>query len=142
MHAIYPQLLTNGRLSYTRWDYSDRGQVFPHPIFSMNPDGQAQRVYYGGNSWFPTSLLHMRPIPGSHKTMAIAAGHHTHQNGKLVIIDVNEGRDEGVGLHLIAPRREHGYEVGAGRASPVVKDRWGQEAHSSASHIRLVKRSF
>ena len=127
VHTIYPQLLTNGRLSYTRWEYSDRGQVFPHPIFSMNPDGQGQRVYYGGNSWFPTSLLHMRPIPGSHKTMAIAAGHHTHQNGKLVIIDVNEGRDEGVGLHLIAPRREHDYEVGAGRASPVVKDRWGQE---------------
>ena len=127
VHTIYPQLLTNGRLSYTRWDYSDRGQVFPHPIFSMNPDGQGQRVYYGGNSWFPTSLLHMRPIPGSHKTMAIAAGHHTHQNGKLVIIDVNEGRDEGVGLHLIAPKREHGYEAGLGRASPVVKDRWGQE---------------
>ena len=127
VHTIYPQLLTNGRLSYTRWDYSDRGQVFPHPIFSMNPDGQGQRVYYGGNSWFPTSLLHMRPIPGSHKTMAIAAGHHTHQNGKLVIIDVNEGRDEGVGLHLIAPKREHGYEAGLGRASPVVKDRWGQD---------------
>jgi hypothetical protein len=127
VHTIYPQLLTNGRLSYTRWDYSDRGQTFPHPIFTMNPDGQGQRVYYGGNSWFPTSLLHMRPIPGSHKTMAIAAGHHTHQNGKLVIIDVNEGRDEGVGLHLIAPKREHGYEAGLGRASPVVKDRWGQE---------------
>ena len=127
VHTIYPQLLTNGRLSYTRWDYSDRAQVFPHPIFSMNPDGQGQRVYYGGNSWFPTSLLHMRPIPDSHKTMAIAAGHHTHQNGKLVIIDVNEGRDEGVGLHLIAPKREHGYEAGLGRASPVVKDRWGQE---------------
>ena len=100
VHTIYPQLLTNGRLSYTRWDYSDRGQVFPHPIFSMNPDGQAQRVYYGGNSWFPTSLCRMRPIPGSHKTMAIAAGHHTHQNGKLVIIDVNEGRDEGGGASL------------------------------------------
>ena len=127
VHTVYPQLLTDGQLTYTRWDYSDRAQVFPHPIFSMNPDGQGQRVYYGGNSWFPTSLLHMRPIPGSHKTMAIAAGHHTHQNGKLAIIDVTEGRDEGVGLYLIAPKRDHGYEVGTGRQSPVVKDRWGQE---------------
>lgn len=127
VHTVYPQLLKNGRISYTRWDYSDRAQTFPHPVFSMDPDGQGQRVFYGGNSWFPTSLLHMRPIPGSHKTMAIAAGHHTGQNGKLAIIDVLEGRDEGVGLHLIAPKREHGYDAALGRSSPVAKDRWGQE---------------
>ena len=127
VHTVYPQLLTNGRLSYTRWDYSDRAQLFPHPVFTMNPDGQAQRAFYGGNSWFPTSLLHMRPIPGSHKTMAIAAGHHTGQNGKLTIIDVKQGRDEGKGLHLIAPKRAHGYDPALGRKSPVVKDRWGQE---------------
>ncbi|MGB0257291.1 MAG: hypothetical protein ACPGES_01450 [Coraliomargarita sp.] len=142
VHTIYPQLLNDGRLTYTRWDYSDRAQVYPHPIFSMNPDGQGQSVYYGGNSWFPTSLLHMRPIPGSDKTMAIASGHHTHQNGKLAIIDVNEGRDEGVGLHLIAPKREHGYVPGAGLSSPVVKDRWGQEGDQFRFPYPLSEHEF
>lgn len=110
VHTLYPSVLENGRIIYTRWDYSDRGQNYPHPLFNMNPDGTDQRVFYGGNSWFPTSLLHARAIPGSHKVMAIAAGHHTRQHGKLVVLDVNEGRDEGKGMHFVAPRREVDYE--------------------------------
>ncbi len=110
VHTLYPQVMDNGRVIYTRWDYSDRGQNYPHPLFSMNPDGTDQRVFYGGNSWFPTSLLHARGIPGSHKVMAIAAGHHTRQHGKIVILDVTEGRDEGKGMHFIAPKREVLYE--------------------------------
>lgn len=110
VHAIYPQLLADGRVVYTRWDYNDRGQVYPHPVFSMNPDGQDQRAFYGGNSWYPTSLLHTRGIPGSHKAMSIAAGHHTWQQGKLVVLDTNVGRDEGPGMTFIGPRREVPYE--------------------------------
>ncbi|MCP5546690.1 MAG: hypothetical protein H7A50_04880 [Akkermansiaceae bacterium] len=110
VHALYPQLMADGRVTYTRWDYNDRGQNFPHPVFSMRPDGKDQRAFYGGNSWFPTSLLHTRGIPGSHKAMAVAAGHHTHQQGKLVVLDTNEGRDEGRGMSFIAPSREHPYE--------------------------------
>ena len=106
MHTLYPQVLENGRIIYTRWDYSDRGQNYPHPLFNMNPDGTDQRVYYGGNSWFPTSLLHARAIPGTDKVMAIAAGHHTRQHGKLVVLDVTEGRDEGKGMHFVAPKEK------------------------------------
>lgn len=110
VHALYPQLMADGKVLYTRWDYNDRGQNYPHPVFSMNPDGQDQRAFYGGNSWFPTSLLHTRGIPGSHKALSIAAGHHTRQQGKLVLLDTTEGRDEGKGMHFIAPRREVPYE--------------------------------
>ncbi|WP_018970612.1 hypothetical protein [Rubritalea marina] len=127
VHTIYPIVLSNGRVAYTRWDYSDRGQVYPHPVFTMDPDGQGQRAYYGANSWFPTSLLHTRPIPGSDKVMSIASGHHTTQNGKLTIVDVSKGRNEGHGLELVAPRRDHGYVAGEGTKSPVVKDMWGQD---------------
>ncbi len=110
VHTLYPQVLENGRIIYTRWDYSDRGQNYPHPLFNMNPDGTDQRAFYGANSWFPTSLLHARSIPGSHRVMAIAAGHHTRQHGKLVILDTDEGRDEGKGMHFIAPKRQVPYE--------------------------------
>lgn len=110
VHALYPQLLSDGRLTYTRWDYNDRGQNFPHPLFVMRPDGQDQRAYYGGNSWFPTSLLHARGIPGIRKVMSIASGHHTRQHGKLVVIDPDEGRDEGKGMRFISPVREVPYE--------------------------------
>ena len=110
VHTLYPSLLPNGRILYTRWDYSDRGQNYPHPVFGMNPDGTAQRVFYGGNSWFPTSLLHSRAIPGTDKVMSIAAGHHTRQHGKLVVLNVDQGRDEGKGMHFAAPIRDVEYE--------------------------------
>lgn len=110
VHALYPQVMADGRVTYTRWDYNDRGQNYPHPVFSMKPDGQDQRAFYGGNSWFPTSLLHTRGIPGSPKAMSIAAGHHTPQQGKLVVLDPRVGRDEGPGMTFIAPRRDVPYE--------------------------------
>ncbi len=110
VHTLYPQLKADGRITYTRWDYSDRGQNFSHPLFSMRPDGKDQRAFYGANSWFPTSLLHARGIPGSHEVVAVASGHHTHQQGKLMIVDNSIGRDEGLGVRFIAPQRDVPYE--------------------------------
>ena len=47
--------MNDGRVVYTRWEYSDRGQIYPQPLFQMNPDGTGQTEYYGNNSWFPTT---------------------------------------------------------------------------------------
>lgn len=110
VHSIYPKPTDDGRITYTRWDYSDRGQVYPHPLFQMNQDGTMQGELYGASSWFPTSLLHARQIPGTQKFIAIAAGHHTPQAGKVVEVDTSAGRDEGEGVSLIAPREEPKYE--------------------------------
>jgi len=104
VHTNYPQLLNDGRVSYTRWDYSDRGQIYPQPLFVMNGDGTGQTEYYGNNSWFPTTIAHARPIPGSEKLIAIATGHHCIQTGALIVLDVNRGRQEATGATLVAPR--------------------------------------
>jgi len=77
VHTNYPQTLEDGRVIYTRWEYNDRGQIFPQPLMVMNFDGTAQAEFYGGNSWFPTSILHAKNIPGTQKVIAIASGHHT-----------------------------------------------------------------
>jgi hypothetical protein len=106
VHVNFPQVLDDGRVVYTRWEYQDRGQVFVQGLFQMNPDGTAQTEFYGNNSWFPTSLLHARGIPGTRKVVAIASGHHTSQAGKLIIIDPDKGRQEDEGAQLIAPVRE------------------------------------
>ena len=91
---------------YTRWEYSDRGQLFVQGLFQMNPDGTGQTEFYGNNSWFPTSLLHARGIPGTQKVVAIFSGHHTRQAGKLGIVDPARGRQENAGTQLIAPVRD------------------------------------
>ena len=74
VHTNYPQTLDDGRVIYTRWEYNDRGQVYPQPLFVMNGDGTGQSEFYGGNSWFPTSILHARGVPGTQKVIGIASG--------------------------------------------------------------------
>jgi len=105
VHTNFPTVLQDGTVIYTRWDYNDRGQLYPQPLFQMNPDGTAQREFYGNNSWFPTTILHARGIPGTNKVVAIATGHHSRQTGKLIIVDPARGRQENQGVRLIAPAR-------------------------------------
>lgn len=105
VHTVFPQVLDDGRVIYTRWDYNDRGQVFPQALFQMHPDGTGQAEFYGNNSWFPTTVAHARGIPGTERVLAILCGHHTSQAGKLAVIDPARGRQENQGVQLVAPIR-------------------------------------
>ena len=105
VHTNYPTVMDDGRVIYTRWDYNDRGQLFPQPLFQMNPDGTGQTEFYGNNSWFPTTIIHARGIPDTPKVLAIFTGHHSRQAGKLGILDPGKGRQENRGTQLVAPVR-------------------------------------
>ncbi len=106
VHTNYPTVTEDGRVLYTRWEYIDRGQIYPQPLYQMNPDGTGQTEFYGNNSWFPTTILHARGIPGTAKVLGILAGHHTRQTGKLAIIDPAAGNLENSGVTEIAPVKE------------------------------------
>jgi len=105
VHTNFPTVTPDGRVIYTRWEYNDRGQIFPQGLFIMHPDGAGQTALYGNNSWFPTAILHARAIPGTGRYVATFAGHHTKQNGWLGIIDPALGREENSGAQLICPTR-------------------------------------
>ena len=120
VHTIFPTATFDGRVLYTRWEYNDRAQVYPQPLFQMNPDGTNQREYYGNNSWFPTNIIHARMIPGTERVVAVVTGHHTPAHGKLALIDPALGRQEAKGVRLLAPDRP---------ADPVRVDIYGQQGH-------------
>jgi len=133
VHTNYPTVTEDGRVIYTRWDYNDRGQIFPQGLFQMFPDGTNQTEFYGNNSYFPTTLIHARGIPGTPKVMAVFTGHHTNQSGKLGIIDPSRGRQENKGAQLIAPVRE----------TPVDRiDRWGQSGDQFQYPYPLTEKQF
>ena len=99
-HDWCPTVLNNGRLLYTRWEYSDTPHYFSRLLFHMNPDGTGQMEYYGSNSYWPNSIFYARPIPG-HPTqvVAIVSGHHgVPRMGELVIFDPARGRFEADGV--------------------------------------------
>lgn len=133
VHTNFPQVMDDGRVTYTRWEYNDRGQLYVQGLFQMNPDGTNQTEFYGNNSWFPTSLLHARAIPGTQKLVAVASGHHSSQAGKLCIVDPSKGRQENEGCTLIAPLRET-------RAEHI--DGYGQSGDQAMYPYALNEREF
>jgi hypothetical protein len=126
-HTVFPHLMHDGRVSYTRWEYSDRTAGYLHSLFVMNPDGTNQTEFYGNNSQFPAALLHARSVPNSTMVIAIAGAHHIDQRGKLVMIDRKEGTQAGFGVKLLAPEKDYPYQESMGTGGNVVHGTDGEQ---------------
>ena len=96
----YPTLLPDGRVMYSRWDYSDMVHSNNRPLLSLNPDGSGQKSLSFSNSYFPTSFFFARPIPGhSSQIVGIITGHHgTTRAGRMILTDpaISEYEAEGM----------------------------------------------
>ncbi|HNX04430.1 MAG TPA: hypothetical protein PKI32_02960, partial [Opitutales bacterium] len=102
VRTLYPQVLSDGRVIYTRWEYNDRNPFFLQSLFVMNADGTAQTAFYGNNSTYPAALIHSRGIPDSGKVITVISGHHVLQKGKLAILDPSKGADGNDGIEYVA----------------------------------------
>ncbi|HUW61875.1 MAG TPA: SUMF1/EgtB/PvdO family nonheme iron enzyme [Candidatus Bathyarchaeia archaeon] len=98
-HNWCPTMLNNGRVLYTRWEYSDLPHSNTRLLFHMNPDGTGQMEFYGSNSYWPTAVMYARAVPGHPtKVAAIVTGHHgVRRMGELVMLDPARGRHEADG---------------------------------------------
>jgi hypothetical protein len=107
VHDWHPAVLNDGRIVYTRWEYTDRSQMWPHKLFVKNPDGSATAALYGSNSWWPVSMLHARAVPGSSRILCTLTGHHsgTDQTGEIGLIDRSRGTEEAGGVVALFPPR-------------------------------------
>lgn len=98
-HNWFPTVLPNGLVLYLRWEYTDIPHVAGRRLFTMNPDGTAQKAFYGSNGLWPVSADYATPIPGSStKYVAVVSGHHgVVRIGELVLFDVQQGRVDAKG---------------------------------------------
>ncbi len=89
-----PWPLPDGRILYMRWEYVDRSQVDYHHLWTMNPDGTGQMVYYG-NFHPSTVMLDAKPIPNTDKVVSIfSPGHGMKEHeGFVTIVDPRNGPD-------------------------------------------------
>lgn len=95
VHTFYPQLRSDGKIMYTRWEYNDRNLMQSMGLFTMRPDGTEQTEFYGNQTTWPVTCIHGREIPytqGS-KAMFIASGHHAPYYGEPLIVDITKGRN-------------------------------------------------
>ncbi len=93
-----PTLLPDGRIIYTRWEYTDKEQKRAQALWTMNPDGTGVTGYWGNQSVWPDLLVEPRPIPGTNKIMFTGVGHHRWFQGSIGIIDPSKGMNYPNGL--------------------------------------------
>ena len=93
-HDNTPWVLLDGRVLYMRWEYVDRSQFAFHHLWTTNPDGTGQMVFYG-NQFSSTAMLDAKPIPGTDRIVAsFSPGHGVPGHmGHVTIVDPSTGPD-------------------------------------------------
>ena len=112
-----PVVMNNGRVMYTRWEYTDLTHYFSRIVMHMNPDGTENKALYGSGSFWPNSTFDIKPLPGnSSKFVGVISGHHgIARSGRLMIFDPTKSRKEAEGVVQELPYRNR-------KVVPVIKD--------------------
>jgi hypothetical protein len=91
LNEFSPQLLQNGQILYTRWEYVDRDVKWRQSLWTINPDGSDVKLYFGNTIRDPAVFWQARPIPGSARLVATFAPHHGWPLGAIGWIDRRHG---------------------------------------------------
>ncbi len=93
-HDNTPWVMPDGRVLYMRWEYVDRSQVHFHHLWTSNPDGTGQMIWYG-NELGGIAMLDAKPIPQTNQIVAsFSPGHGAPEHmGHVTIVDPDAGPD-------------------------------------------------
>lgn len=86
-----PALLHDGRVVYSRWEYTDKALWRIQSLWTTNQDGTNTATFWGNQSVWPDHLAEARPIPNSPRIMFTGLAHHDWFAGSIGIIDPREG---------------------------------------------------
>lgn len=98
-----PSIAHDGTILYSRWDYVDRDNMPYMSLWSINPDGTNARLVYGNYTKAPHCTFEPRAIPGSHKLIFTASGHHSQTMGNLVLLDPAVGTEGAAPVTRLTP---------------------------------------
>jgi len=93
-----PSLLGDGRVIYSRWEYSDKPLWRLQKLWTTNQDGTGTAHFWGNQSIWPDHLSEPRQIPNSRRIMFSGVAHHDWWSGSIGIVDTDKGRDFPDGL--------------------------------------------
>ena len=86
-----PSVMNDGRLVYTRWEYTDKPLWRAQKLWTVNPDGTQVQTFWGNQSVWPDVVKDARAIPGSRRVMVTGSAHHNWFSGAVAIIDPDQG---------------------------------------------------
>jgi len=103
----HPEVMPDGRILYARWEYVDRNFGDAHSIWTVNPDGTNQAIYWGNNTAVPGAIFNQHLLPGTHQVLGIFGPHHMVLEGAMVIVDRTKGLDGPAPVVKLWPERLH-----------------------------------
>ena len=86
-----PSVMNDGRVIYTRWEYTDKPLWRAQKLWTVNPDGTQVSTFWGNQSVWPDLMKDARSIPGSRRVMFTGSAHHNWFSGSVGIIDPDRG---------------------------------------------------
>jgi len=89
-----PTITHDGRVLFTRWEYSDQPHYWSRVLMTMNPDGVGQLSVWGSNSFVPSFFYSARTVPGDpHLITMMGGGHHDRSEvGRFLMLDPSLAR--------------------------------------------------
>ncbi len=121
-----PTITHDGKVMYTRWEYTDLTHYYSRIVMTMNPDGTEQRALYGSGYMFPNSVFDMQAVPGhSSAFVGIVSGHHgVSRSGRLFLFDPKKSRKGAAGMLQEIPYKDR--EIVEVLKDRLVDDVWPQ----------------
>jgi hypothetical protein len=86
-----PSVMSDGRVIFTRWEYTDKPLWRAQSLWTMNADGSQVQTFWGNQSVWPDLLKDARSIPGSERVMFTGSAHHNWFSGSVGIINPAKG---------------------------------------------------
>ncbi len=124
-----PSVTNDGRIVYTRWEYTDKPLWRAQSLWTVNPDGTQVNTLWGNQSVWPDLLKDARSIPGSGRLIFTGSAHHNWFSGSVGMIDPDQGLNFPNGLTKVTADLPWP-ESGNGPVDPIESDRY----HSSGRY--------
>lgn len=121
VNEFTPQLLPDGRILYTRWEYLDKSAIFVQSLWSILPDGARAQQVFGNSLIHPVSLLQARLVPGTKRIACVFGAHNGDSVGPLAVVDPSVGMNSPDAILNFTP--ECNYHAGCFAPYPM-SDRW------------------
>lgn len=126
-----PSVMNDGRVIYTRWEYTDKPLWRAQKLWTMNPDGTGLYMYWGNQSVWPDLMKDARSIPGSRRVMFTGSAHHNWFSGSVGIIDPHRGYNFPNGITKVTADVPWP-ECGNGPTDPIESPNYHRSGHYPA----------
>ncbi len=94
-----PQMLDDGRVLFSRWEYIDRDLTYRQSLWTQMPDGRRYQLFFGNTIRDCGSFWQCRPLPGfNHVVVGTFAPHHRWPHGAIGLIDASHGLETPRGI--------------------------------------------